>query len=89
MIVTDCHVKGLRTRTYTVATGVTVQEVDGIYVRSKDTGDDFLDLSGAVQGNSQRRPIIIIAMGAIESARMALLTPGVATADGCWIVLVV
>ena len=25
MIVTDCHVKGLRTRTYTVATGATVQ----------------------------------------------------------------
>jgi choline dehydrogenase-like flavoprotein len=80
MIVTDCHVKGLRTRSYTVATGATVQEIDGIFVRSKDTGDDFLDLSGAVQGNTQRRPMVILAMGAIESARMALLTPGVTSA---------
>jgi hypothetical protein len=80
MIVSDCHVKGLRTRSYTVATGATVQEIDGIFVRSKDTGDDFLDLSGAVQGNTQRRPIVILAMGAIESARMAILTPGVASA---------
>src|SRR5207249_259037 len=44
MIVPECHVKGLRTRSYTVATGATVQEIDGIFVRSKDTGDDFLDL---------------------------------------------
>lgn len=80
MIVTDCHVKGLRARTYTLATGATVQEVDGISVRSKNTGDDFLDLSGGVQGNPQRRPMVILAMGAIESARMALLTQGVATA---------
>jgi hypothetical protein len=80
MIVTDCHVKGLRTRSYTLATGALVQEVDGIFVRSKDTGDDFIDLSGGVQGNPQRRPMVILAMGAIESARMALLTPGVATA---------
>jgi len=80
MIATDCHVKGLRTRTYTLATGATVQEVDGIFLRSKDTGDDFLDLSGGVQNNPQRRPMVILAMGAIESARMALLTPGVATA---------
>jgi hypothetical protein len=80
MIVTDCHVKGLRTRTYTLATGATVQEVDGIYVRSKDNGDDFLDLSGAVQNNAQRRPTVILAMGAIESARTALLTSGVASA---------
>lgn len=79
MIVSDCHVKGLRTRSYTVATGVTVQEVDGIFVRSKDTGDDFLDLGGAVQGNAQRRPMVVLAMGAIESARVALLTPGVAS----------
>ena len=78
MIVPDCHVKGLRTRTYMVATGAAVQEVDGIFVRSKDTGDDFLDLSGAVQGNVQRRPMVILTMGAIESARMALLAPGVA-----------
>lgn len=80
MIVPDCHVKGLRTRTYLLATGATVQEIDGIFVRSKDTGDDFLDLSGAVQGNTQRRPLVILAMGAIESARMALLTPGVTSA---------
>src|SRR5262249_26545685 len=80
MIVVNCHVKGLRTRTYTLATGATVQEVDGIFVRSKDTGDDFLDLSGPVQGNTQRRPVIVLAMGAIESARTALLTPGVAAA---------
>jgi len=80
MIVSGCHVKGLRTRSYTLATGAAVQEVDGIFVRSRDTGDDFLDLSGAVQGNTQRRPMVILAMGAIESARMALLTPGVASA---------
>lgn len=86
MIVPDCHVKGLRTRSYTVATGAIVQEIDGIFVRSKDTGDDFLDLSGAVQGNTQRRPMVILAMGAIESARMALLTPGVASAPNGGIV---
>ena len=80
MIVTDCHVKGLHTRTYTVATGGTVKEVDGIAVHSKDTGDDFLDLSGTVQNNAQRRPTVVLAMGAIESARMALLTDGVASA---------
>lgn len=80
MIVANCHVKGLRTRTYTVAAGSTIQEVDGIFVRSKDTGDDFLDLSGTVQNNGQRRPAVILAMGAIESARMALLAPGVASA---------
>jgi hypothetical protein len=49
-------------------------------VRSKDTGDDFLDLSGAVQNNVQRRSRVILAMGAIESARMALLAPGAAAA---------
>ncbi len=87
MIVPNCHVKGLRTRTYTVATGAAVQEIDGIFVRSKDTGDDFLDLSGfVVQGGQQRRPMVILAMGAIESARMALLTPGVATAPNGGIV---
>jgi choline dehydrogenase-like flavoprotein len=86
MIVANCHVKGLRTRSYTVATGTTVQEIDGIFVRSKDTGDDFLDLSGAVQGNIQRRPMVILAMGAIESARMAFLTPGVASAPNGGIV---
>jgi choline dehydrogenase-like flavoprotein len=71
MIVPNCHVKGLRTRTYTLATGATVQEVDGI-----DTGDGFLDLSGPVAGNSNRRPVVILAMGAIESARLALLSVG-------------
>ncbi len=80
MIVPDCHVKGLRTRTYMLATGASVQEIDGVFVRSKDTGDDFLDLSGAVQGDAQRRPIVILAMGVIVCARMALLTPGVAGA---------
>jgi len=80
MIVPGCHVKGLRTRTYVLATGATVQEIDGVFVRSKDTGDDFLDLSGSVQGNAQRRPIVVLALGAIESARMALLAPGVAAA---------
>jgi hypothetical protein len=86
MIVPDCHVKGLRTRSYTLATGANVQEIDGIFVRSKDTGDDFLDLSGAVQGNTQRRPTVILAMGAIESARMALLTPGLTSAPNGGIV---
>src|SRR5215467_10775812 len=80
MIVANCHVKGLRTRSYTVATGATVQEIDGIFVRSKDSGDDLLDLSGPVQGNPQRRPVVILALGAIESARMAILTPGVTSA---------
>lgn len=86
MIVTDCHVKGLRTRSYNLATGASVEEVDGIFVRSKDSGDDFLDLSGAVQGNAQRRPVVILAMGAIESARMALLTSGVASAPNAGVV---
>jgi hypothetical protein len=80
MIVANCHVKGLRTRSYTVATGATVQEIDGIFVRSKDGTDDLLDLSGPVQGNGQRRPVVILALGAIESARMAILTPGVTSA---------
>jgi hypothetical protein len=69
MIVPDCHVKTLRTRTYTLATGAQVQEIDGI-----DTGDGFLDLTGAVNGNANRRPMVILAAGAIESARLALLT---------------
>jgi 3-keto-disaccharide hydrolase/GMC oxidoreductase len=86
MIVTNCHVKGLRTRTYTLATGATVREVDGIFVRSNDTGDDFLDLGGAIQGDTQRRPVVVLAMGAIESARMALLTQGVSAAPNGGIV---
>jgi len=71
MIVPNCHVKNLRTRTYTLATGATVQEIDGI-----DTGDGFLDLSGAIGNNSNRRPVVILAAGAIESARLALLSVG-------------
>ncbi|HEY5987110.1 MAG TPA: family 16 glycoside hydrolase, partial [Streptosporangiaceae bacterium] len=71
MIVPNCHVKSLRTRTYTLATGAAVREVDGI-----DTGDGFLDLAGAIDGDPNRRPVVILAAGAIESARMALLSVG-------------
>jgi len=39
--------------------------------RSGVGGDDFLDLSGPIQGNAQRRPVVILALGTIESARMA------------------
>jgi len=79
MIVPNCHVKGLRTRPYTLATGATVLEINGIDVRARDTGDDFLDLSGTIVGNPNRRPVVVLAMGAIESARMAQLVPGVAS----------
>jgi choline dehydrogenase-like flavoprotein len=76
MIVPNCHVTGLRTRTYTLATGATVQEVVGI-----DTGNGpTLDLSGPIAGNANRRPMVVLAMGAIESARMARLVPGIAGA---------
>lgn len=71
MIVPNCHVKSLRTRAYTLSTGATVQEVDGI-----DTGNGFIDLSGSVGGNANRRPVVILAMGAIESARLALVSAG-------------
>src|SRR5262249_40713512 len=71
MIVPNCHVKSLHTRTYTLATGAIVQEVDGI-----DTGDGFIDLTGPISGNSNRRPVVVLAMGAIESARLALLSIG-------------
>ena len=71
MIVPRCHVKGLRTRTYTLATGAVVQEVDGI-----DTGSGFIDLSAPVAGNSNRRPVVVLALGAIESARVARLCAG-------------
>jgi hypothetical protein len=71
MIVPNCHVKSLRTRTYTLATGATVQEVDGI-----DTGDGFIDLTGGIGGNPNRRPVVVLSMGAIESARLALLSIG-------------
>src|SRR5215469_4400336 len=71
MIVPNCHVKRLRTRTYTLGTGATVQEVDGI-----DTGNGFIDLTGPIGGNPNRRPVVVLAMGAIESARLALLSAG-------------
>jgi len=71
MIVPNCHVKGLRTRTYTLATGATVQEVDGI-----DTGNGFIDLAGTINGNTNRRPVVVLAMGAIESARLAKVSVG-------------
>jgi hypothetical protein len=69
VIVPNCHVKRLRTRTYTLGTGATVQEVDGI-----DTANGFIDLTGPIGGNSNRRPVVVLAMGAIESARLALLS---------------
>jgi choline dehydrogenase-like flavoprotein len=71
MIVPKCHVKSLRTRTYTVATGAVIQEIDGI-----DTGDGFIDLTAPIGGNVNRRPQIVLALGAIESARLALLAVG-------------
>ena len=69
MIVPNCHVKRLRTRTYTLGTGATVQEVDGV-----DTGNGFIDLTSPISGNSNRRPVVVLAMGAVESARLALLS---------------
>jgi hypothetical protein len=69
MIVPNCHVKRLMTRTYTLATGATVQEVIGI-----DTGNGPLDLSAAIAGNVNRRPVVVLAAGAIESARLAMLS---------------
>ena len=71
MIVPNCHVKSLRTRTYTLATGAVVREIDGI-----DTGTGFIDLSGSIAGNVNRRPQVVLALGAIESARLALLAVG-------------
>jgi choline dehydrogenase-like flavoprotein len=77
MIVPNCHVKRLRTRSYTLATGITVQEADGI-----DTAQGFMDLAGPVSGNTNRRPVVVLAMGAIESARLALLSAaGLANAN--------
>src|SRR5436305_6368579 len=69
MIVPNCHVKRLTTGTYTLATGVTVQEIVGI-----DTSNGFIDLSVPVAGNSNRRPMAVLDAGAIESARIALLS---------------
>jgi hypothetical protein len=66
MIVPNCHVKRLMTRSYTLATGATVQEVVGI-----DTSDGPIDLS-----QTGRRPVVVLAMGAIESARMAMVSAG-------------
>src|SRR5262249_12293296 len=71
IIVPNCHVKSLRTRTYTLGTGATVQEVDGI-----DTGNGFIDVTAPISGHSNRRPVVGLAMGAIESARLALLSAG-------------
>jgi len=71
MIVPNCHVKSLTTRTYTLATGSAVQEVVGV-----NTSSGFVDLSGTVSGNANRRPVVVLAMGAIESARLALLGVG-------------
>src|SRR5262249_23462952 len=71
MIVPNCHVRRLTTRSYTLATGATVQEVIGI-----DTNQGFIDLSPSIAGNTNRRPVVILAMGAIESARLALLSVG-------------
>jgi choline dehydrogenase-like flavoprotein len=71
MIVPNCHVKSLRTRTYTLATGAVVREIDGI-----DTGNGFIDLSGSIAGNANRRPQVVLALGSIESARLALLAVG-------------
>lgn len=71
MIVPKCHVKSLRTRTYTLATGAIVREIDGI-----DTGNGFIDLTGSIAGNANRRPQVVLALGAIESARLALLAIG-------------
>lgn len=73
MIVPNCHVKRIMTRTYTLATGATVQEVSGI-----DTSSGLLDLTAPIMGNANRRPAVILALGAIESARLALVSvPGV------------
>jgi len=69
MIVPNCHVKRLITRSYVLATGSAVQEVIGI-----DTGNGPLDLSGAIAGNANRRPVVVLAAGAIESARLAKLS---------------
>jgi choline dehydrogenase-like flavoprotein len=66
MIVPNCHVKSLNTRTYTLATGATVEEVSGV-----DTNLGTLDLAGPIAGNPNRRPVVVLALGAIESARMA------------------
>jgi hypothetical protein len=69
MIVPNCHVKRLITQPYVLATGAVVQEVTGI-----DTGNGPLDLSGAIAGNANRRPVVVLAAGAIESARLAMLS---------------
>ena len=66
MIVPNCHVKRIMTRPYLLATGATVEEVVGI-----ETSDGSVDLS-----QTGRRPIVILAMGAIESARMAMVSAG-------------
>jgi choline dehydrogenase-like flavoprotein len=81
MIVPNCHVMGLGTRNYVLGTGATVQEVIGV-----DTNLGPIDLSGPIMGNASRRPVVILALGAIESARLALLTPGVTAAPNAGLV---
>ena len=77
MIVPSCHVNRLTTRSYTLATSVTVEEVIGI-----DTNQGPLDLSGTIANNANRRPMVVLAMGAIESARVAKVSvPGVPNAN--------
>src|SRR6266567_4882017 len=71
MIVPNCHVKRMTTRTYTLATGAAVKEIIGI-----DTSGGPVDLSGTIPGNGNRRPVVVIALGAIESARTALVSLG-------------
>jgi hypothetical protein len=66
MIVPNCHVKRIVTRPYILATGATVEEVVAI-----DTSDGPVDLSQA-----GRRPVVVLTMGAIESARMAMVSVG-------------
>jgi choline dehydrogenase-like flavoprotein len=69
MIVPNCHVKRLLTRPYVLATGATVQEVIGI-----DTASGPLDLSGTIANNVNRRPVVVLAAGAIESARLGMVS---------------
>lgn len=77
MIVPNCHVKSLTTRPYTLATGATVEEVSGI-----ETSAGRLDLAAPVAGNPDRTPVVVLALGAIESARMAQVSaPDVPRSD--------
>jgi len=66
MIVPNCHVKRFVTRSYVLATGATVEEITGL-----DTSDGPVNLS-----QTGRRPVVVLAMGAIESARVAMASAG-------------